>query len=103
MAWQKGKPRPAGAGRKKGTPNKSTQDLMEICEQEGIEPFRAMVRLAAKEKDEWKQFDLLKEIAQYLYPKRKAIEHSGKDGGAIEIKELKDSIDDRKTQVTNKK
>ena len=29
MAYPKGKPRPPGAGRKKGTPNKTTRDLRE--------------------------------------------------------------------------
>ena len=30
MAWQKGKPRPAGAGRQKGSPNKTTVALKEM-------------------------------------------------------------------------
>jgi hypothetical protein len=29
MAWPKGKPRPPGAGRKKGTQNKTTRDVQE--------------------------------------------------------------------------
>ena len=29
MAWPKGKPRPKGAGRKRGTPNKATADVKE--------------------------------------------------------------------------
>lgn len=30
MAWPKGKPRPAGAGRVKGTPNKVNKELKEM-------------------------------------------------------------------------
>lgn len=63
-------------GRQKGTPNKATQDLMAICEAKGLDPFAAMVELAVTETNRDKKFDRLKEIAQYLYPKRKAVEHS---------------------------
>lgn len=76
-------PRPAkgqrtpGSGRQPGTPNKATQDLLLICEQEGVEPFRAMV-IAAKQIDEPKsRCDAFEKVSQYVYPKRKAIEHSG--------------------------
>lgn len=64
-------------GRQKGTPNKDTRTLLEICEQRNLNVFEAMVELAIVEEDDCKKFDRLKEIAQYLYPKRKAIEHSG--------------------------
>lgn len=59
-------------GRKAGTPNKLTQDLFKICEEEGIDIFRAMVKKAAEG-----DLFMMKEVAQYLYPKRKAMEHSG--------------------------
>ena len=32
MSWPKGKPRPAGAGRRKGTPNKVSKDLRGMIE-----------------------------------------------------------------------
>ncbi len=81
----KGKPKDPGSGRKAGTPNKKTQDLIEICEQEGCEPFRGMVKLAMQEKDPSEQFIKFAEIAHYIYPKRKAVEHSGEMSEKIEV------------------
>lgn len=62
-------------GRKPGVPNKKTQALIDICFEEGLDVWRAMVRLA-KEGEEGIKLSMLKELAQYLYPKRKAVEHS---------------------------
>jgi len=75
MGWPKGTPRPPGAGRKKGTLNRKTADLVEICKEEGIDPFRALLRLAVSPNDQIK-IQALKELCQYIYPKRKALEHS---------------------------
>ena len=77
MAWPKGKPRPESSGRKKGTPNKNTRDLMAICESKGIDVFQSMVELAIIAEDPATKFIRLSEIAKYLYPKRKEVEHSG--------------------------
>lgn len=76
MAWKRGQPRPEGAGRKKGTPNRFTQNLMKICEERNLDVFESMVQIAL-ESENPNRFPALKELAQYLYPKRKAIEHSG--------------------------
>lgn len=79
MAWPKGKPRPDGAGRKKGTPNKATEALEEICARRGLIPFEALIDLyQSAEKDEIK-FNCLKELSGFLYAKRKAIEISGEN------------------------
>lgn len=83
MAAPKGHPR--YGGRTKGTPNKNTSDLMSICEKHGIHPFEGMVILAKEEKDPDKKFDKLERIAQYVHPKRKAVEVSGGDGEAIDV------------------
>ncbi len=37
MAYPKGQPRPAGAGRKKGTPNKSTQNIKDRLQEMGCD------------------------------------------------------------------
>jgi CMP-2-keto-3-deoxyoctulosonic acid synthetase len=76
MAWPKGKTRPEGAGRKRGTPNKQTKMLMDICEEEGIDPFRAMIKAASRISHPKDQVDAYEKICQYIYPKRKAIEHT---------------------------
>ena len=43
MAWPKGKPRPKGAGRGKGTPNKRTQAVLAKAEEYGISPLDVML------------------------------------------------------------
>lgn len=75
MAWPRGKPRPDGAGRRAGTPNKSTQSLMDICVEEGIDPFRALCKFA-KDKDPLVSMRAIERMCEYLYSKRKAIEVS---------------------------
>jgi hypothetical protein len=64
-------------GRKAGTPNKATQSLMDKCEAKGLDVFEALIDVAqdGAKNFEWR-FAALKELAQYLYPKRKAIEVS---------------------------
>lgn len=64
-----------GSGRVKGTPNRMTQTLQEICEKHNFHPFEALLEIA-KDVTHEHRFPALKEIAQYLYPKRKAIEVS---------------------------
>lgn len=83
MAAPKGHPK--YGGRAKGTPNKSTQNLLDICEQEGIEPFRAMLRAFKDIEDPVRQVDALEKICQYLYPKRKAIELSTDEDSGFQI------------------
>jgi hypothetical protein len=61
-------------GRKKGTPNKATQELEAICEKHGLNVFEAMVVLASNEDDPDKKFERLKDIAPYLYAKRSSNE-----------------------------
>ena len=70
-------------GRTAGTPNKDTSRLMELLSKKypKWDPVIAMAEVANGNKaDEGLRFAAAKEVAQYVYPKRKAIEHSGKDG-----------------------
>lgn len=76
MAWPKGVPRPEGAGRKKGTPNKMSTNLNAICEAKGINPFEALLEMT-KHEDPNIKMQALKEVCQYVLPKRKAVEHTG--------------------------
>lgn len=64
-------------GRQKGTPNKRTQALQERLTSMDCDPIEAMVRIgeqAKADKDWHLAFGVYKELAQYVYPKRKAIE-----------------------------
>jgi len=70
-------------GRTKGTPNKSTVELKDRIAEKfpDYDPVMAMVALANDQSaDPIMRFNASKEVAQYVHPKRKAIEHSGKNG-----------------------
>lgn len=64
---------PKTGGRQKGTPNKKT-DLFRMCEERGICVFTELLNGAASEDDPDKRFLKFKDIAPYLYAKKKEIE-----------------------------
>ena len=73
-------------GRQKGTPNKDTKALQDriASKYPGWDPVEAMAEIARDEQnDVMVRLAALKEIAQYIHPKRKAIEHTGKDGAPL--------------------
>lgn len=105
-------------GRQKGTVNKKTQELQEIADKLNCNPFEILAHFA---NGDWKSLgykaeertvgytkqgdpikeetipprlrcDAAKEAAGYLYPKRKAIEHTGKDGNPIQYQSLEDYL-----------
>lgn len=105
MSRVKGSPREPGSGRKKGTPNKNAVPLKEKAEALGVDPFEILLLFA---KGDWKELGYpaamvvkysqhcqneeftippatrakaAAEASQYLYPKLKAVEHSGKIEG----------------------
>lgn len=98
-------------GRKKGTPNKVTLDLLKTLEEKGFEPAAEMVlihneamklyRDKVKTQKGWgagPALDTAKsavaELMRYCYPQRKAVEVSGKDGGPITFSQLvKDALE----------
>lgn len=89
MAAPKGHPR--YGGRKKGVPNKVTLDLMKICEEEGVDPFRALVKASLKSEK------CLLDLCQYVLPKRKALDHTFAPSNE-ELKEiLKERLDGQGT------
>lgn len=98
-----------GSGRKKGTPNKRNQEIIDKAEELGVDPFEIILLFA---KRDWKalgyksetvikaakngtyevdtitaqmQLSAAIEAAQYLYPKRKAIEHSSDPENPIDL------------------
>ncbi len=72
-----GRQKPIGSGRKVGTPNKRTKTIEEKLEAMGCDPIEAMARLAMDENEPTAlRFAALKELAQYVAPKRKAVEVS---------------------------
>lgn len=105
--------KPEGSGRKKGTLNKGTYEVREKLAKLGCDPIEGMARIAldcesgfikklrkivesgADEvrvneiqnalKDMNLAGSMYKELAQYVAPKRKAVELSGNDGNPVEM------------------
>jgi len=97
MPFKKGEKRLPNAGRKPGTLNRKTQDLFEICEKHNLDVFEGMVILTINEEDTYEKFNRLKELAQYLYPKRKAVEMSNAEDKGFKIIFSDYSKDDKET------
>ena len=79
IAGKGGKPLggPKTGGRKKGTPNKATLTIAEKLEALGCDPIEGMARIAMDEKNSPEtRGRYYSELAQYLYPKRKAVDVS---------------------------
>jgi len=75
-------------GRKAGTPNRKTGEVAELLESLACNPIEGMARIAMDKKHPPElRGRMYAELAQYLYPKRKAIEHKGDgpDGPSIEV------------------
>ena len=75
-------------GRVKGTPNKRTQDVIDRLKELKCDPIEGMALIAKQAMQEGELTlagNMYKELANYVAPKRKAIEHTGKDGGDIMV------------------
>lgn len=68
-------------GRQKGTPNKAREDLVTMIAKAGcMHPVEGLAKIAQQTFDEGEftiSVQAFKELAQYVTPKLKAIEHSG--------------------------
>ncbi len=83
-------------GRQKGTTNKDKQILLDRINQKypNYCPVEALCEIATTMDNEINiRLAASKEVAQYIYPKLKAMELYGKDGGAIETKDV--SVNDK--------
>lgn len=70
-----------GAGRKPGSMNKKTADVVEKLAQLKFDPIEAMARIAMNKKATLElRGRMAAELAQYVAPKRRATEHSGAVG-----------------------
>jgi hypothetical protein len=77
----------SGRGRPKGSLNKSTVNVLRVIRENypNYNPITAMIKLAHEAEDVTLQLNAHKEVAQYMYPKRKAVEISGPDGDAVRV------------------
>ena len=93
-SFKPGQPRPANAGRKKGTPNKKTVAFQQLLEKHNFDPgeeliyvyneTKSLYKMHRKKKSYQSALDALEnmqttadKICQFVYPKKKAIEHTG--------------------------
>jgi hypothetical protein len=68
-------------GRQKGTPNKTTQDVVARLKELGCDPIEGMAMLALDPGNPPElRGRMFSELAQYVAPKRKAVEHSAEPG-----------------------
>lgn len=76
----------SGQGRPKGVPNKATVEIQQKLAALGCDPLAGMAALAADPKSSPElKGKMLAELAQYVAPKRKAVEVTGNEGGPIEV------------------
>jgi hypothetical protein len=69
-------------GRRKGTPNKRTQQVAEVLRELDCDPIRGMAKIAANKRHPIElRAKMYIELARYVYPKRKAVDgfHEGTD------------------------
>ncbi len=91
-------PRPRGlpktGGRAKGTPNKRTQSVMERLEALGCDPIEGLAHIAMNKKQKLGvrkdvpielRAQMYKELAQYVAPRRKAVEIEDEEPGRFQV------------------
>lgn len=84
MGFVKGQPRPANAGRKKGTPNKRTFNANALAEEMGVDPLKVLLTLCSH-RDPGIQLGAAKEAAKYLYTQKRAVEVSGNAESPLKV------------------
>ena len=76
-----------GAGRKAGSATQKTRAIADMAAAQGITPLEVMLEAMnsfRESGDLEKAAGFAKDAAPYIHPKLAAIEHTGKDGGAID-------------------
>jgi len=98
MPFHKGMPKVSGSGRKKGEPGKLAKDVATRLESMGCDPIAGLARIAmATEKSEPAvSAHCYSKLANKVYPDRKAVEHTGLGGEAIQLDvSFKQALTDR--------
>jgi hypothetical protein len=75
MPFAPGSHKPTRSGRKKGTPNRSSLEVAERLRELNCDPIEGMARIAMDKRHTPElRGRMYAELAQYVYPKRKAVE-----------------------------
>jgi hypothetical protein len=74
-----------GRGRPVGSMSKKSQEIATRAAEQGITPLEYMLNVMRDDMAEPERRDrMASSAAPYMHPKLNAIEHTGKDGGAIQ-------------------
>jgi hypothetical protein len=80
----------SGAGRPKGVPNKANAERQAAIVASGLAPLDYLLSVLRDESaDPHERMEAAKSAAPYVHPRLASIEHGGKDGSPIELKEIK--------------
>jgi hypothetical protein len=80
-------------GRSKGTKNKRTQEVIDILNRLDCSPIEGLANIAtiSMEREDYALAgNMYKELSQYIFPKRRAIEVSAEVNSSLEIEDLTD-------------
>jgi len=77
---------PKTGGRKKGSLNKRTREMLEKANNAGLTPLEYLLSVMRNEnEDEARRLDAAKAAAPYIHPRLTAVEHSGNAGKPLTI------------------
>jgi hypothetical protein len=94
---EKGGARP-GAGRPKGSTNKKSQEIQDRLEELGVDPIEGMAMLASDPTSTPElKLQCFKELAQYVAPKRKAVDMNASLDGSFSIEVVRFTDEDTST------
>ena len=82
------KPGERRGGRQKGTPNKRTVEVQQRLTELDCDPIQGMALIAMDPEATLElRGRMFAELAAYIAPKRKAVEHTGADGAPIAVQQ----------------
>lgn len=100
MAFKKGEPRPANAGRKKGSANVATAARARAVEESGLTPLEFMVDVMRNEAYPIDfRLDAAKAASPYIHPKLSSIEMKGDPNAPVEVHHTIDAFTGRITRL----
>ena len=89
-----------GAGRPVGSKNKRTQEIQDRLDDLGVDPIEGLAMIVKDPNNSSElKFQCLKELAQYVAPKRKAVDVNQVSTGemTIEVVKFSDDFEDQNT------
>lgn len=92
MTFMPGGRKPAGSGRKAGTPNKSTADVRAAAQLHGLEALKTLIHLMRNAEEDSVRRACANDILDRGFGKpRQQVEASGPDGGPIQTETITDA------------